>query len=304
MEISREKFQHIGINAESSQAIVRPSMTYWQDAWRRLKKNKIAMLGLIIIILFSFMAVAGPYMTKYSYNDNNLKLMDKAPSMEHWFGTDSLGRDLFARVWQGARVSLFIGLAAAVIETSIGMIVGGIAGFFGGKVDMAIMRFIDVVIAIPELIFIILIMVLIGSGVGPIIMAFAITGWLRMARLVRGQILSLKEQEFVLAAKTLGASSTRLITRHLIPNTLGVIIVTLTMAVPIAIFYEAFLSFIGIGIKPPLASWGQLASSGTAVFQIYPFELFIPATFISLTMLSLNLLGDGLRDALDPRLRK
>lgn len=304
MEISKDKFQHVGVNEETSQAIVRPSMTYWQDAWRRLKKNKIAMIGLVIIILFSIMSVIGPFMTHYSYSENNLTYADKVPSSEHWFGTDTLGRDLWARVWQGARVSLFIGLSAAVIETSIGIVVGGIAGYFGGKVDMLIMRLIDVVIAIPALIFIILIMVIIGTGIGPIIMAFAITGWLGMARLVRGQILQLKEQEFVLAARTLGASASRLILRHLIPNTLGVIIVTLTMAVPGAIFYEAFLSFIGLGIAPPQTSWGQLASLGNAAFQIYPFELFIPAFFISLTMLSLNLLGDGLRDALDPRLRK
>lgn len=302
--ITKDLFEHMGVNEESSQAIVRPSMTYWHDAWRRLKKNKVAMFGIIILILFSFMAIFGPYMVPYSYNNNQLDNINQPPSKEHWFGTDALGRDLWARVWIGARVSLFIGLAAAVIETSIGVIVGGISGYMGGRADMLIMRFIDVLISIPDLIFIILIMVVVGSGIMPIIIAFAITGWLRMARLVRGQVLLLKEQEFVLAAKVLGATPSRQIFKHLIPNTMGVIIVTLTMAVPGAIFYEAFLSFIGIGVKPPLPSWGQLASAGAAVFQVYPFELMIPALFISLTMLSLNLLGDALRDALDPRLRK
>ena len=297
-------FIHIGENEAMNQAIVRPSMTYWQDAWRRLKKNKAAMISLIIVLVFGFMAVVGPFMTKFTFNTNNLDLTNAFPDGVHWFGTDSLGRDMWARVWMGARVSLFIGVAAAVIETTIGVIIGGISGYFGGKVDLIIMRFIDVMIAIPELIFIILIMVAFGSGILPLIMAFAITGWLGMARLVRGQVLQLKEQEFVLAARTLGASAPRLILRHLIPNTLGIIIVTLTMAVPGAIFYEAFLSFIGIGIKPPNASWGQLAQAGSAAFEVYPYLLIIPALFISLTMLSLNILGDGLRDALDPKLRK
>ncbi len=304
IEINKELFIHMGINEEYSEAINRPSMTYWQDAWRRLKKNKVAMSGIVVLSLFTLMAIFGPYMVKFTYNATNLDLLHQSPDKVHWFGTDALGRDLWARVWMGARVSLFIGLAAAVIESIVGIIIGGLSGYLGGKADMLIMRFVDIMIAIPELIFIILIMVIVGSGLMPIILAFAIIGWLRMARLVRGQILQLKEQEFVLAARTLGASAGRLVFKHLIPNTLGVIIVTLTMAVPNAIFYEAFLSFIGIGIKPPLSSWGQLANSGAQVFEIYPFELLIPAVFISLTMLSLNLLGDGLRDALDPRLRK
>ena len=304
MEITKELFEPMGIDETSSEAIYRPSMTYWKDAWRRLKKNKAAMAGLLIIIIFTIIAIAGPLMVEHTYNNTNLELLHQPPSKEHWFGTDELGRDIWARLWMGARVSLFIGLSAAVIETVIGIIIGGISGYVGGRVDMFVMRTVDILSAIPELIFIILIMVIVGSGLLPIIIAFALTGWFRMARLVRGQVLQLKEQEYVLSAKTLGADTGRLIFRHLIPNTLGVIIVTLTMAIPSAIFHEAFLSFIGIGIKPPAASWGQLAQSGAALFQIYPRELMIPAFFISLTMLSLNLLGDGLRDALDPRLRK
>lgn len=304
MEISKEKFRHVGINEGESQAIVRPSMTYWQDAWRRLKKNKIAMVGLFVIIIMTIMSIIGPMMVPYVHSDNDLSNTDQWPSKEHWFGTDDLGRDLWARVWVGARVSLFIGLMAALLDTLLGVLIGGISGYYGGKLDMLIMRFIDVMIAIPGMIFIILIMVIVGSGVVPIIISFAITGWLSMARLVRGQILQLKEQEFVLAAKTLGANSSRLIFRHLIPNTLGVIIVSLTMRIPSAIFTEAFLSFIGLGVKPPMSSWGQLASFGAAVLRVYPYRLFIPAFFISITMLSLNLFGDGLRDALDPRLRR
>jgi len=262
------------------------------------------MIGLVIIIIFTIMSIVGPMMVPYSYSDNELLNTNEIPTKAHWFGTDALGRDLWARVWVGARVSLFIGLMAALLDTGLGILVGGISGYYGGKVDMLIMRFIDIMIAIPSMIFIILIMVMVGSGVVPIILSFAITGWLGMARLVRGQILQLKEQEFVLAARTLGASSSRLILRHLIPNTLGVIIVSLTMRIPGAIFTEAFLSFIGLGVKPPMSSWGQLASTGASAMQVYPYQLFIPAVFISLTMLSLNLFGDGLRDALDPRLRK
>ncbi|GAA0363365.1 ABC transporter permease [Bacillus horti] len=304
MEISKDKFRHIGLNEQKSEEIVRPSMSYWQDVWRRLKANKIAMTSLFFLIGLSIMAIIGPMLTPYSYNVNNLSFTNQPPSAEHWFGTDSLGRDMWARVWVGARVSLAIGIVAAFFQTVIGVVVGGIAGFYGGRIDMIIMRFIDVMISIPYLIFVILIMVIMGAGIIPIVIAIAITGWLEMARLVRGQIMQLKNEEFIISAISLGASSFRLIFKHLIPNTLGVIIVSLTMAIPAAIFSEAFLSFIGIGVKPPMTSWGQLANLGTSVMQIHPYQLLIPAFFISITMLSLQLLGDGLRDALDPKLRK
>ncbi|MGB9814126.1 MAG: ABC transporter permease [Thermovenabulum sp.] len=302
-EFSKELFTHVGKNISEMEAIVRPSITYWQDAWRRLKQNKIAMLGLIIIILYTIMAIVGPYMTPYDYRTTNPSEADQPPSAKHWFGTDSLGRDLWERTWMGARVSLMIGFVAALLNAFIGVIVGGISGYFGGKVDMVIMRFIDVMYAIPYMIIVILMMVVLGQGIVPLILALVVGGWLGMARLVRGQVLQLKEQEFVLAAKVLGASHARIIFRHLIPNTLGVILVNLTMSVPGAIFSEAFLSFIGLGVVPPQSSWGQLAAYGAQTFRIYPYQLFIPAFFISTTMLSLNLLGDGLRDALDPRLR-
>lgn len=304
MEISKEKFRHIGLNEVKSEEITKPSMSYWQDVWRRLKSNRVAMASLVFLVLLTFMAIVGPMMTPYSYNTNNLSMTNQPPSKDHWFGTDSLGRDLWARVWIGARVSLSIGIIAAVFQTVIGVIVGGIAGFYGKKIDMIIMRFIDVMISIPYLIFVILIMVFMGSGIVPIVIAIALTGWLEMARLVRGQIMQLKNEEFIISAVSLGAGSFRLIFKHLIPNTLGVIIVSLTMAIPAAIFSEAFLSFIGIGVKPPMTSWGQLANLGTSVMQIHPYQLLIPAIFISITMLSLQLLGDGLRDALDPKLRR
>lgn len=304
MDLRQEQFKHIGLNEEKSQAIIRPSMTYWQDAWRRLKKNPVAMLSILLILIFTMMAFVGPLMTPYTYFGNDLVNGDQGPSLQHWFGTDGLGRDLWERVWAGAKVSLFIGVVTALINGIVGTLIGGVSGFFGGKLDMFIMRAIDILIALPYLIFTLLIMLYLGSGLIPIIIALAVTGWLGLARLVRGQILSLKEQEFVLAARTLGASSTRLILKHLIPNTLGVIIVSLTFAIPNAIFSEAFLSFIGLGIQAPQTSWGQLSSTGISAMQSYPYQLIIPSIFISLTMLSLQLLGDGLRDALDPRLRK
>jgi oligopeptide transport system permease protein len=304
MDLKQEQFKHVGMNEEKSQQILRPSMTYWQDAWRRFKKNPIALLALVFIVIFAAMAFIGPLMTPYDYFSNDLSNMDQSPDSVHWFGTDSLGRDLWERVWEGAKVSLFIGVVTAVISGVIGTLIGGTAGYFGGKLDMIVMRIIDILIALPYLIFIILIMLYLGAGLIPIIIALVITSWLTLARLVRGQVLALKEQEFVLAARTLGASSSRLILRHLIPNTLGVIIVSLTFAIPNAIFSEAFLSFIGLGIQAPKTSWGQLANLGIQAMRSYPYQLIIPSIFISLTMLSLQLLGDGLRDALDPRLRK
>jgi oligopeptide transport system permease protein len=301
---ANERFEHVGVNEERGQMIVRPSISYWRDAWRRLKMNKAAMFGLAVIIFCTIMSIIGPMMTEHTYYSNNLMLTNQAPSSSHWFGTDQLGRDLWARVWVGARVSLFIGFFAAFLQTTVGLLVGGIAGMAGGKIDMIIMRVIDVLIAIPYMIVVILMMVILGSGIVPLILAFTVTGWLPMARLVRGQILQLREQEYVMAAKVLGASNSRLLFRHMIPNTIGVIIVELTMAIPGAIFAEAFLSFIGIGIAPPMTSWGQLSRTGAELMRAYPYQLLIPAFFISITMLSLNLLGDGLRDALDPRLRK
>ncbi len=304
MEIAKEKFRHVGQDENKNELIAHKSDSYWSDVWRRLYENKVVIVSLVFLILLTIMAIIGPLMTSQSYNVNDLTNTNQPPSKEHWFGTDSLGRELWDRVWIGARVSLAIGLVAAVFQTIIGVFIGGIAGFYGGKVDMFIMRFIDVMISIPYLIFVILIMVVMGSGIIPIVIAIALTGWLEMARLVRGQIMQLKNEEFIISAISLGASSSRLIFKHLIPNTLGVIIVSLTVAIPNAIFAEAFLSFIGIGIKPPMTSWGQLAEIGTKVMQVHPYQLIIPAIFISFTMLALQLLGDGMRDALDPKLRK
>lgn len=304
VEVSKDKFEIVGANAEESQSIVRPSINYWQDAWRRLKMNKIAMASLVFLGLLVLMAIFGPYMRPFNYSHQDLLNTNKPFSNVHWFGTDYLGRDLFVRVWMGARVSLFIGVIIAILDAVIGVAYGGIAGYLGGQVDNIMMRIVDILYGIPYLILVILLMVVIGQGLWTIITAMVMTGWVGMARIVRGQVLQIKEQEFVLAAKTLGASPGRIILRHLIPNTLGPIIVSMTFDVPNAIFAEAFLSYIGLGIRAPLASWGTLANDATQVLLMYPMQLFIPGFFISITMLAFNMLGDGLRDALDPRLRR
>ncbi|QIB27395.1 ABC transporter permease [Caloranaerobacter azorensis] len=304
VQLNKDMFKIVGKDVEKSQELVRPSLTYWQDAWRRLKENKLAILSIVMLALLLILSVVGPYMRPYAYDEQDFMSINKPPSAEHWFGTDALGRDIFVRCWMGARVSLFIGFMTAILNFTIGVIYGGVSGYLGGNVDIVMMRIIDIIFSIPQMLWVILLMVVIGQGLHTIIIAFAISGWGGMARLVRGQVLQLKEMEFVLAAKTLGADSWRIITRHLIPNSMGPIIISITFAVPGAIFSEAFLSYIGLGLPLPLASWGTLASDGSKVLLIHPYQLFFPSLLISITMLAFNLLGDGLRDALDPRLRK
>ncbi|MHB1395075.1 MAG: ABC transporter permease [Clostridia bacterium] len=305
MELQKEQFKIVGKDLSIAQAIVRPSLTYWQDAWRRLKKNPAAILAIIILALLSLMAIFQPIFSVHSFSEQNLMLTNAKPGVQgHLFGTDELGRDLFVRVWIGARISLLIGLTGALIELVIGIIYGGISGFKGGMVDNLMMRVVDVLYVIPEIVMMILLIMVMGPGLLTVIIAISSLHWLPMARIVRGQILQIKEQEFVLAAKTLGASPSRLIGKHLIPNVIGPIIVRLTFSIPGAIFFEAFLSFIGMGVPQPLASWGTLAATGQQRIIAYPHLLLFPAAAISLAMLSFNMLGDGLRDALDPRLRK
>lgn len=301
--VAQEKFKPISKD-QNAERVVRPSMSYWADAWRRLKKNKLAMVGLIVLVTLTILAIIGPFVQPYSYQEQDLASRNQAPNIQHWFGTDDFGRDQWVRIWWGTRISLFIGITAAVLDFSIGVLYGGISAYFGGRVDDIMQRFIEIIYGIPYLILIILLIMVIGPGVFTIILALATTGWVGMARLVRGQILSLKEQEYVLAARTLGASPARIILRHLIPNALGVIIVNATFTVPGAIFAEAFLSFIGLGIKVPLASLGSLLNDGVGSMRNFPWRLIFPSMVFSLIMLSFNLLGDGLRDALDPRLRK
>lgn len=304
-EFSKEKFQIIGCDNLDSEGILRPSMTYWQDAWRRLKKNKVAMLSLVLLGLITLMTIIGPMISNFEYQATNNDMLNLKPNATYWFGTDSLGRDLFTRVWIGGRISIAIGLIGAVIDTVVGTIYGGIAGYLGGIADDIMMRILEILVSIPYLVLVILIRVIMdGGSMVPLIIAMTITGWCYMARLVRGQLLQIKEQEYVLAAKALGANASRVIAKHLVPNTLGVMIVAITFDIPSFIFAEAFLSFLGIGVQSPMTSWGALAAAGQQTIMFYAYQLIFPALAISLTMLSFNLLGDGLRDALDPKLRQ
>jgi oligopeptide transport system permease protein len=300
---NRELFEPLVRDTTEAEKIAAPATTYWGGAWRRLKQNRLAMVGLVVIALLAMMALFGPYLTGYSYSDQNLNLVNRPPGAAHWFGTDSLGRDLFTRIWYGARISLAIGLVTSLICLALGVTYGGISGYVGGRLDEVMMRFVEVLYALPFLLYVILLMVFLGPGLKAIFIALGISSWLTMARVVRGQVLSLKEQEYVLAARTLGAGPWRILFRHLIPNAMGPIIVVMTFTIPEAIFTEAFLSFLGLGVAVPMASWGYLANEGANAIPSYPWQLLFPAFFISITMLAFNFLGNGLRDALDPRLR-
>ena len=289
----------------SSDAIARPSTTLWQDAWRRFKKNYLAMLGLVVLgllILFSFI---GPMFSQFNFFTNDLENLYASPSWIHPFGTDDLGRDIMTRIMYGGRISLEIGLVSVMINLVLGVFYGGISGYFGGRVDNIMMRIIDIIYSVPDLLYVILLMVVLGQGgLINIMIVLGIVNWMAMARIVRGQILGLREQEYVLAARTLGANTKRLLLKHLIPNTIGPIIVTVALQIPAAIFMEAFLSFIGIGIMPPLASWGSMASAGRLSIPSHPNALLFPSLAIAITMLAFNFVGDGLRDAFDPKMRK
>lgn len=303
-----------------------PPVSYWKDAWRRLKKNRVAMISLGFIILIFIFAFIMPFFYENDYStmvrgDENL-----TPCLKYPFGTDNVGRDLLLRTMYGTRVSLVIGLCASLIVLIIGTVYGSISGFVGGKVDAVMMRIVELIYSVPEVLVVLLIMTTIkqpltdwgnssdsaiaqfvmriGPGLISIFVAFGVLYWVTMARIIRGQVLMLKEQEYVTAARALGAPATRIIRRHLWPNCIGQIIVTTCMQIPSAIFLESFLSFLGIGVQAPLTSLGSMASDALGGIYSYAYRLIIPAVFLSLLILSLNLFGDGLRDALDPRLKK
>lgn len=394
--MSKDKFVFIEQSGEDNEAI-RPSLTYWQDAWRRLKKNKLSMMGIVVVFLIILFGTVGPSLTEFSYsdqvNDNKnlpptLKMYEldgryfhvsndynvflvaedgtlierlnldplrrdminkvytyelgeedvtldfsynllpnkmgydydftleldgevaQYPAMTKLnklnpFGTDALGRDLLTRVMYGARISLLVAFVATMVNLFIGVVYGSIAGYEGGRVDNIMMRIVDIINSIPLVLYVILLMVWFrGGGLTNIIIALSSVYWVSMARLVRGQMLSLKEQEFVLAARVMGVSKAKIIFRHLIPNAMGPIIVSIAMMIPSAVFTESFLSFIGLGVSAPMASWGTLANNALSGLTTYPYQLFFPALAIAFTMLAFNFIGDGLRDALDPRLRK
>lgn len=301
--ITEKDFTPLNNNGTLSDVIVRPSVSYWKDVFRRIRSDKVAMISLAVILIITLLSIFAPIFGKYSYETTNMMSPNLSPGGDHPFGTDSLGRDLWARIWIGGRISLLIGLLGAIVPQVIGIFMGGLSGYFGGWVDMVIMRIIDVGVCIPSLVYVTLIMLFMGSGPVAIIIAIAMTGWMDAARVVRGRMLQFKNREFVLAAKTQGAGSMRVIFRHILPNILGQQVVNISSSIPGAIFLEAYLSFIGLGIQSPMTSWGQLCQIGADFYRLYPYQLYIPGIFISVTILAFYLFGNCLRDALDPHLR-
>ncbi|CAM5205914.1 Oligopeptide transport system permease protein OS=Ureibacillus acetophenoni OX=614649 GN=SAMN05877842_11168 PE=3 SV=1 [Ureibacillus acetophenoni] len=302
-KINRNLFKVVGVRESESEKLAEKSISFWKEVLLRFSQNKVAIIGLLLLLIIAVMAIVVPMTSPYNYREQ-LGIYNAAPSAAHWFGTDDLGRDMFVRVWEGARLSLFIGLTAAIIDLIIGVLWGSIAGLSGGRVDNIMMRIADVLYAVPYLLVVIILLVVMDKGILPMIIALSITGWINMARIVRGEVLSIKNQEYVLAARTLGANTWHLIKKHLIPNAFGAILVTMTLTIPTAIFTESFLSYLGLGVPHPDASWGTMAAEGNKALTSAPWRLFFPAFFISLTIFAFNAVGDGLRDALDPKLRK
>ena len=276
----------------------------WQDAWHRLRKNKMAVLGGCFIMVLTLASFVTPLVASDYYKHQNLDLGASPPSPAHWFGTDQLGRDLLARVLYGGCISLSVGLAATVVSVVIGVLYGTISGYIGGRLDVVMMRIVDILYSLPFVMFVILLMVIFGRNIILLFMAIGAVEWLDMARIVRGQVQSLKKQEFIEAALALGLRKRRIILRHMIPNVLGIVIIYSTLIVPSVMLLEAFLSFLGFGVQPPMSSWGTLINEGAKSMEEYPWLLIFPALFFSVTLFSLNFLGDGLRDALDVRASK
>ncbi len=370
---SKDLFVPVDTKNSETEKITRPSLSFWQDSFRRLRKNVGAMIGLAVLIILILMAAFGPYMNQYGQYEQDLSRAKMPPKIEglewlglngtlsdtskgdtveeatkkammrfnnqedyiktevvndgsngnpakvkavydvyaakdlkenFWFGTDGLGRDLWTRTWEGTRISLYIAFLAAAIDMLIGVAYGGISGYYGGRIDNYMQRVIEILLGIPNLVVVILMILILEPGLLSITIAITVTGWISMARIVRGQILKLKSQEFVLASKTLGAPDGKIIRKHLIPNVTGLIVINTMFTIPAAIFFEAFLSFIGLGMPTPIASLGTLIEDGFKSLQIYPHILLFPAIVISLLMIGFNVLADGLRDAFDPKMRE
>jgi oligopeptide transport system permease protein len=290
----------------------RPHRTLFNDAWIRLRRNRLAVVGAIIILLFAIGAIFAPFITKYNFDKQDFNSILLAPSSAHWFGTDELGRDVFARMLYGARTSLAVGIFTQLIVMAIGLPIGAFAGSIGGRVDNLLMRFVDIMYGFPDILLIILLSAVLrgtsfanlGGGIFVIFLAIGLVAWVNVSRLVRGQILSLKQRDFVSAARAMGGKSGYITLRHLLPNALGPIIVAITFGVPRAIFAEAALSYIGLGVKPPTPSWGAMIHDGYNVLFAAPHLVIVPAVAIAVLMLAFTFLGDGLRDALDPRSRR
>ena len=304
MAMTESPLDTSNIDQEQLLASAEKGTSLWADAWVRLRKNRLALVGLAILVFLTVVSILTPWIAPYGYEVQDLALGASAPSREHWFGTDIFGRGLLTRVMYGGRMSLAVGFVATGVALVIGVLWGTVAGYAGGRVDAVMMRIVDILYALPFMIFIILLMVVFGRNILLLFLAIGAVEWLTMARIVRSQVQSLRKQEFIEAAYSLGLSRWRIIHRHLIPNTLGPVIVYTTLTIPSVMLLEAFLSFLGLGVQPPASSWGLLINNGVETMEEYPWLLIFPGLALSITLFSLNFLGDGLRDALDPRASK
>lgn len=299
-----KRFDFVDSSTLDSDLVVRPNISYWKDAWRRLKKNPVAMGALFVLIAIILLAVFAPIVRNLDYQTVVTQKKNLSPSGEFWWGTDAMGRDLFTRVWIGTRISISIAIIATIIVIVIGCLYGGIAAYIGGVVDEVMMRIVEVLNSIPYLIITLLILVVLGNGYFQLMLALCLTAWTSTARMIRGQILQLRESEYVLAAEALGASPLRIILKHLLQNTIGLIILDVASTIPSVIVSETILSFLGLGLNIPVFSLGSLLSAGQQAMAFYPYQLLFPTVILCLLILSFNVLGDGLRDALDPKLRQ
>ena len=294
-----EFFNPIDKSEQDSEFIAMEPRSFWHDVWDRFRSNRRALIGLIVLLFIVLLAVFGPFFSPYPYDGMGTEV-NCGPSAAHWFGTDALGRDLFTRVLYGIRISLFVGFVSTLINCAIGVLYGGVAGYVGGRVDAVMMRFVDVLYAVPSLLYIILLMMMFGANVGSIMLGMCISGWVGIARLMRTQVISLKGREYVLAAYTEGAGPARILFKHMFSNAMSPILVQATLAIPQAIFQEAFLSFIGMGISAPQASLGTLAQDARMYMAIYPHQMVCPIAMICIIIFALNFISEGLSEALDP----
>ncbi len=303
-KLSKERFIIVGCEEEDSDLILKPNLSYWQKAWRKFLENKGAIACIIFIILIIIMAVIGPHLTKYKFDQVQVKsaLKNLPPTKEHWFGTDANGRDIFARVWVGARGSLFIGFTVTFINITIGIIYGSICGYFGGLIDDITMRIVEIVMTIPSMLIMILMGIILGPGLLSMVAAMSVAGWCNIARVVRGQIMQVKHQEYILAAEALGANSVRIISKHLISNIIGIAIVTISLEVPNIIITEMTLTFTRLISAGTFMTWGTVGRDLGVALILFPYQVHIPYAIICLTLVCFNIVGDALSDALDPKL--
>lgn len=278
-------------------------VSLWQDAWRRLKSNKMAMFGGGILLLIIIACILSPWISPYSYWEIHHADANLPPGAKYWFGADHLGRDIFSRVLFGGRISLLVGVVATTVSLIIGVTYGALSGYLGGRVDNIMMRFVDILYGLPFMFFVIILVVVFGRNIINLFIALGAVQWLTMSRITRGQALSIRAKEYIMAARTTGSNTPQILLRHVVPNLLGPIVVYATLTVPAVMLEEAFLSFLGLGVQAPMASWGSLASDGIATIEYYPWQIFFPGLALAVTLFSLNFLGEGLRDALDPQMK-